>query len=87
MEVPPARVSAAVFEAAPAGDLPSTGSLLDKCTSRTATCRRSRTSLPADSLSDDVASALVRFWKDQRYVATRVAYPGTTHARADIRGG
>ncbi len=88
IEVPPARIPAARFEAARGeADLPAeTKALLDHWYAADASATPRIYELRGDEiLGDDVAATLVQFWRNRHYPLTRLAYPGTTLARADIR--
>src|SRR5262249_20147452 len=86
IEVPPGRVEKALFEAARAADLPAdVAALVDKWYALDE-AQQTHYRLPVeDILPDEASAALVRYWKDRRFAFTRLAYPGTTLALADIR--
>jgi tetratricopeptide (TPR) repeat protein len=88
IEVPPARVDAARFTAAreQAGLAAEQAARLDNWYRLDGTGAKPFYKLRADeTLGDPDAAKLVRFWKDQRLPPTRLAYPATTFAGADIR--
>jgi outer membrane protein assembly factor BamB len=88
IEVPPARIAAARFEAVrqqanlPAGE----AALLDKWYAMDSTASGQFYQLRGDEiLPDEISATLVRFWKNQRLPLTRLAYPGKTLRSADVR--
>ncbi|MBI3837208.1 MAG: PQQ-binding-like beta-propeller repeat protein [Planctomycetia bacterium] len=92
IEVPPARIPAARFEAVRArADLPADQKqLLEKWYAgdkqdETAGAIEFYQLRGDEAVPDQVALALVRFWKSQQFAPSRLAYPGTTLPLADIR--
>lgn len=88
IEVPPARIPAAQFEAARARAEATAErkTLLERHyaldTSGSEPFYQLR---PGEVISDEATAQLVALWKEQGATATRLAYPGTTLPRADIR--
>ncbi len=87
IEVPPARIPATRFETARAqADLPADESaLLDAWYAIDPSgAERSYRLRDDEVLPDEVSGVLVRFWKNQAFPVTRLAYPGTTLPAAEI---
>jgi outer membrane protein assembly factor BamB len=92
IEVPPARIPAARFEAVRgSADLPADQKeLLEKWYAGDNASENGAASefyqLRGDpAVPDEVARALVQFWQGQQLASTRLAYPGTTLPLSDIR--
>jgi outer membrane protein assembly factor BamB len=88
IEIPPGRIPAAFFEAArKLPDLPAdVAALLDRWYALDEGAGEPRYQMRGSGvLSDDASAALVAFWKGMRLPFARLAYPGTTLPRADIR--
>lgn len=88
IEVPPARIPAARFEAARAqADLPADeAALLDAWYAMDPSASERFYQLRDDDVvPEPVCAVLVRFWKAQQIPTTRLAYPATTLPAPDIR--
>lgn len=88
IEVPPGRVGVEIFEAArkrallPAG----VAALLDEWYALAEGASKPYYQMRGSGiLPDEASAALVSFWKSCRLPLARLAYPGTTIERADIR--
>ncbi len=88
IEMPPARVTAETFRAARSDPAlpPEAAALLDKWYAADDPQNPAWYELRGNEfLPDDVALQFVQFWKEHHGPHTRLAYPGTTIPRADIR--